>query len=187
VKRLSLFILVGVLAAALMGAAPVYASYGGTYVVQRGDTLTSIAARHGVSLSGLATANGLSTSSWVYVGQRLTIPAPGGPAAPGGHTYLVRPGDTLTSIAARHGVSLSGLASANGLSTNSWVYSGQRLTIPGLGRPPYGRDSIVQPGDTLLRIAARYAVTASQLASANGLSWNSWVYTGQHLHIPTPA
>jgi len=67
---------VGVLAIALMGAAPGDAAYRTTYVVQPGDTLLTIAARFGVSVSRLASANGLSWDSWVYTGQRLTIPAP---------------------------------------------------------------------------------------------------------------
>ena len=45
---------------------------------------------------------------------------------------------------------------------------------------------IVQPGDTLLKIAARYSIRVSQLAEANGLRWNSWVYVGQRLIIPDP-
>ena len=48
-----------------------------------------------------------------------------------GGTYVVRPGDTLSKIAVRHGVSISRLAAVNGLRTNSWVYTGQRLSIPG--------------------------------------------------------
>jgi lipoprotein-anchoring transpeptidase ErfK/SrfK len=43
---------------------------------------------------------------------------------------------------------------------------------------------VVQPGDTLLTIAARYGLSASQLAAANNLQWNSWVYVGQQLVIP---
>lgn len=43
---------------------------------------------------------------------------------------------------------------------------------------------VVQPGDTLVGIAARYGVTVTQLANANGLSWNVWVYVGQQLVIP---
>ena len=45
--------------------------------------------------------------------------------------------------------------------------------------------TIVQPGDTLLKIAARHDVSVSQLAQANGLRWNSWVYVGQQLIIPS--
>ena len=45
---------------------------------------------------------------------------------------------------------------------------------------------IVQPGDTLLKIAARYSIRVSQLAEANSLHWNSWVYVGQRLIIPDP-
>jgi lipoprotein-anchoring transpeptidase ErfK/SrfK len=44
---------------------------------------------------------------------------------------VVRPGDSLIGIAARHGVSVSRLAASNGLRVNSWVYVGQRLRIPG--------------------------------------------------------
>jgi LysM repeat protein len=43
---------------------------------------------------------------------------------------------------------------------------------------------VVQPGDTLVGIAARYGITTAQLAAANGLTWNSWVYVGQRLVIP---
>jgi LysM repeat protein len=119
-------------------------STGGTYVVRPGDSLGSIAARHGITVSQLARANGLHTSSWVYSGQRLRIPGSAGSSTTGSTssstssssassagTYTVRPGDTLIGIAVRHGVSVSQLAAANGLRTNSWVYSGQRLRIPG--------------------------------------------------------
>jgi LysM repeat protein len=117
------------------GSAPASApsSSSGTYVVRSGDTLLRIAARHGVSVSQLASANGLSWYSWVYAGQRLVIPGrTAASTAPSGTTsYIVRRGDTLSRIAARHGISASSLARANGLRWNAWVYVGQRLTIPG--------------------------------------------------------
>ena len=102
----------------------------------------TIAPRHRLTASQLARANGVLTNAWVYTGQRLRIPgqsaississspsAPSAPSAP--RAYTVRPGDTLSGIATRHGVSISRLAAVNGLRTNSWVYVGQRLKIPG--------------------------------------------------------
>ena len=79
-KRLSILalILFGLLTGP--GVAPAHATGARDYVVQPGDTLTGIAARHGVSVSQLARANGQRWNSWVYVGQRLVIP--GRPAAP---------------------------------------------------------------------------------------------------------
>lgn len=128
-RRLALCMLIGVLAISLMGTAPGGTTYRTTYVVQPGDTLLTIAARYGVSVSRLAGANGLSWDSWVYIGQRLTIPGTGWTTY--GTTYVVQPGDTLLGIAARYGVSASRLAGANGLRWDSWVYTGQGLTIPG--------------------------------------------------------
>jgi len=195
-------------------AAPATASSvapGGSYVVRPGDSLVAIAARHGVTVSQLALANGLRWNAWVYVGQRLKIPggssaptstlAPSAPAASAGGTYVVRRGDTLISIAARHRVRLADLARANGMHTNSWVYTGQRLKIPGGSSAPApstptspstpsapaaspGGTYVVRPGDSLIKIAARHAVSVSRLAAVNGLRVNSWVYVGQRLQIP---
>ncbi len=167
-----------------------------TYIVQAGDTLTRIAARYGLPVSQVAAANGLGWNSWVYAGQRLTIPtsAPLSPApAPSGTTYVVQRGDTLVSIAARYGVSVSELATLNGLYWNSWVYVGQRLAIPG-GQaapapdnptPPSTGDQVyvVQPGNTLFSIARAYGTTVSALSSVNGLVSNT-IYVGQRLKIP---
>lgn len=74
-------ILVAVLAAIciLTAAVPTYAQTPDAYVVQRGDTLSGIAARFGVPVEELARANGLSSHAWVYTGQRVSIPAHWGP------------------------------------------------------------------------------------------------------------
>ena len=74
-KRLLLAMLIGILVVVSIGAASADAST--SYRVIRGDTLYGIARRYGVSVVQLAQANGLTTSSWVYTGQVLTIPGPG--------------------------------------------------------------------------------------------------------------
>ncbi len=166
-----------------------------TYVVQAGDTLSRIAARYGVSVGNLAAANGLQLRSWVYVGQRLTIPAAGAqpvpPTAPSGGTYIVRRGDTLSGIAVRHGVSTRDLAAQNGLRWNSWVYVGQRLAIPGqsysapVAGPPSSSAGwhVVQVGNTLFNISRTYGTTVDALRAANGLTSDT-IYVGQRLRIP---
>jgi LysM repeat protein len=120
------------------GIVTVRASEEADYIVESGDTLISIAVRHGVSVSQLALANGLYWNSWVYTGQRLVIPgdvpSSGQPFI--GDFYTVKPGDTLIGIAVRHGIRVSQLARANGLRWNSWVYAGQRLSIPGWASGP---------------------------------------------------
>jgi LysM repeat protein len=124
-------VVVGLLAS--LGAIPAHAAGIVSYQVRRGDTLYGIARRHGITVRELASANGLAPYSWVYVGQLLTIPASSsGPDQPGSSAiYIVRRGDTLFSIARRHGLRVSQLARANGLRWRSWVYVGQRLVIPG--------------------------------------------------------
>lgn len=113
-------------------------------------------------------------------------------------TYTVRVGDTLSAIAARFGVSLSALVRANGIADPNRIYVGQRLTIPGAtgSTTPVGSGSfegyyIVQPGDTLSKIAARYGTTVQTLMSLNGLSNPDRIWAGQRLRIgkaaPAPA
>ncbi len=102
------------------------------YLVRRGDTLSDVAVNFGVSQGTVARANGLANQDLIYAGSYLTIPS--GSAKDGGsasRTYKVQVGDTISSVAARFGVSQSALAKANGLSNPNLVISGRTLVIPG--------------------------------------------------------
>ena len=94
-----------------------------TYKVRRGDTLSEIAVRHGVSIKKLRQWNNLRGSR-IRVGQRLTIY----PGNVGETTHLVQRGDTLVEIARRYGVSVGDLKKWNGL-RSSMIRPGQELTI----------------------------------------------------------
>jgi LysM repeat protein len=107
-----------------------------TYVVQRGDTLSAIALRYGVSTWAIVQANGLSNANVIYAGQRLAIPGVGGslpaPAPAMGDTYVVRPGDNLSRIARRFGTTAAELARLNGIANPSLIYAGQVLRLSGV-------------------------------------------------------
>jgi lipoprotein-anchoring transpeptidase ErfK/SrfK len=109
----------------------------GGYVVQRGDTLANIAARLGVSMSALAGMNGILNANLIYVGQVLVLPGESASlsvdanwaAESLGSVYVIRRGDTLSGIAARHGTSVDLLMAANGISDENRIFAGQRLII----------------------------------------------------------
>ncbi len=137
-------------AAAPGGAAPASTATasGLTYTVVAGDALSTIAARHRVSLSSLMQLNGLELTSIIFPGRQLEIPA--GAIAPAATTaatpaptttassltYTVAAGDALSTIAARHRVSLSSVMQLNGLELTSIIIPGQRLKIPAGATPP---------------------------------------------------
>lgn len=118
----------------LPGAAPVVSGaqggdyvQGGTYRVRSGDSLWLIAQRHGVSMASLQAANGLAgSSSHIVVGQELSLPAIKETA----REYVVQSGDSLWSIASRHGVSIETLRTTNALDGRHVIKPGQRLQLP---------------------------------------------------------
>jgi membrane-bound lytic murein transglycosylase D len=97
------------------------------YRVRAGDTLGAIARRTGTSASSLAAANGIDDPRSLKPGQVLVLP---GNAAAEERSYVVRAGDTLYSISARHGVPVSDLARRNGLRDRHKLSIGQRLQLP---------------------------------------------------------
>ncbi len=126
--------------------------------VRRGETLSAIARRYGVSIGALRAANDLD-GSVIHPGESLLVPQDAGDAtfatlaAPrediaaqlperqrassssgsGSRTrvHVVRSGDTLWGVARRYGVSVPALAAANGLSSAAGLVAGARLTLPG--------------------------------------------------------
>ncbi|MCS7090209.1 MAG: LysM peptidoglycan-binding domain-containing protein [Verrucomicrobiota bacterium] len=105
--------------------------------------------------------------------------------------YVVQPGDTLSRIARRHGVSLRELAQANDLDLTDQIRPGQKLRIPDRADSNAGlaeeRTVVVRPGDHLASIARAHDVEPRDLALANGLTLNSVIYPGQRLVIPSGA
>lgn len=94
------------------------------YVVQRGDTLTRIAQRFGVSVARIVRINQLPNPDVLVVGQAMVIPAPAIAV------HVVRPGESLWAIANRYGVTVQDIARENQITNPSLIYAGQRLRIP---------------------------------------------------------
>ncbi len=185
---------------------PAPASAPGTYTVQWGDTLYSIAAKEGVTVAAITAANPGVNPNMIVPGQVLNIPAAGTQPQPPPvatvpssvpsactPTYIVQRGDWIYAIARRFGVSVPAILAANpGINANI-LYPGQVLNIPcggssqvpPSGQPaPSGNTYVVRRGDSLFAIAVRYGTTVYALQIANHLPNPNFIYQGQVLIIP---
>lgn len=101
-------------------------SPGETYTVKKGDTLSAIAKKYGVSAADLTVANSIGNVKRIQIGQVLTIPNPDAPLE-----YLVRSGDTLDGIARRHRTTAAELKQYNRLQNPDRLSVGQKILVPG--------------------------------------------------------
>ena len=162
-----------------------------TYVVQKGDSLWSIANANNTSVDEIANLNDLDTNT-IYVGQVLQIPNSGdleeNPSSTSDTVYVVQNGDTLYSIALRYDTTPNAIINKNNL-TSSVLTIGQQLVIPADPESTGQEDIttsntyVVQNGDTLYSISRMYGVSVDDIKNANNL--NSNILTiGQVLTIP---
>jgi LysM repeat protein len=214
--RLPLSLFIAAAAGAMLGV-PATASAYFVHVVSRGESLSSIAAQDGLSVDSLAAANGLSPDTQLLAGSTIQIPPQGGsivaPTTSEGTTettsatvpastttsgsYVVQPGDTLSAIAARAGLSVDSLAAANGVNPNAFLLIGTALRLSGSSPSSSTAGTVVpvsdttssiasyvvQPGDTLSAIAARSGTTVNSLAAANGLDPTHFLLTGTVIRV----
>lgn len=157
----SLTVACSTVAVIAVGVAPVAASPAqagaGTYVVQRDDTLFDIARELKVGLDALLAANGLTATSVIHPGMVLQVPAGATPAATSASTrttgttgttgttsgarsnaapagsYVIQRGDSISGIAAKHGLKYGALLKANNMKVDSVLVPGRTLIIPAGG------------------------------------------------------
>jgi LysM repeat protein len=196
-KRLLLASALGVLASAATANAYVI------HTVQPGETLWGIAAANNFTTRSLAAVNGLSVDAHVVQGTPIkipsvseaaaalasagivpaqsgsTLPPPGAPGRPLG-SYVVRPGDTLSGIAAASGVSTGAVAAMNGIDPAGPLLIGTILKLPTGAQlspstpppaqrivpnaPPYPTPERVS-SDTIRQSAMNHGVPASVAAA----------------------
>ncbi len=186
------------------------------YTVQRGDTLSSIASRAGLSWRDIADWNQMNPNATLLSGTKLYLynAKPITPlSAPAtdtnsevkqeaqANTYTVRAGDTLIGTAERVGLSVSQLARYNSLSTQAQLKTGEKLwLIPGMIKdaPSKSPTTTIQPqqktqlytvkkGESLNSLAASFDVPVATLAAMNDLSPTDALLIGQRLTIPATA
>ncbi len=148
-----------------------------TYIVQKGDSLWSIANKFNMTVSELKNLNNL-TNNLLSIGQVLKIKDS---SNNGKTTYTVQKGDSLWVIANKYGITTEELKSYNNLTSNL-LSIGQVLKIP-QGKTSTENIYKVKKGDSLWTIANRYNTTVEKIKVLNNLTSNL-LSIGQRLKIP---
>jgi membrane-bound lytic murein transglycosylase D len=179
------------------------------YRIQRGDSLSAIAARFNISTSAIRSANKLKNNR-ITAGKTLLIPGPANasvslaaskdPSDSAGAareklSYKVRAGDSFWKIARSQKVSVSDLAGWNQMTPRSPLKTGKELVIwrdsgnSGKLLASNGLDTLrkvgysVRSGDSLSNIASRFSVSVADLTHWNKLDQRSYLHPGQKLTL----
>jgi peptidoglycan lytic transglycosylase D len=182
------------------------------HLVARGQTLSGIAHRYGVSTRLVIEANPRLRGRMLRPGQLVIVPTGGAistsvarrmanPVEPAASSptgfHRVRRGETLSGLAAEYGVTVSQLRTWNALGVDGVLRAGRRLRVaaPAPARPTAkratrvaaadaGRMHQVRRGETLTGLAKRYGVSVQALRAANGMSVRDALRAGATLKIP---
>lgn len=175
-----------------------------TYKVLPGDNLALIAAKNGVNWRDVAKWNQIDPNSTLYVGTTIYLydakpVQEQTKAKEKPESYVVQANDSLTSVASQFGLSLKQLADFNGLSTNSGLFVGQKLSLKETAAAKakvedakkaeaakvQTKSYTVKRGEYLKLIADRYGLSNAELASfTSGLTAGSSLMVGQKINVP---
>jgi membrane-bound lytic murein transglycosylase D len=172
------------------------------HTIRRGETLTSIGRKYGVSAGSLSEFNGGISSRSLIAGASLRVPK--GVAAmessevrrSASGVHVVRRGETLGAISREYGVSVARLRTLNGLGNSNLIKVGQRLKVEGTSSSASSasasassggraRTHLVRKGDTLSELAERYGVSVRELMRANNLRSAQSLKAGARITIPS--
>jgi len=151
-----------------------------TYVVQKGDSLYSIAQKFNTTVDKLKELNNL-TSNNLSIGQVLVISEEQGSSPSDDYIiYTVKRGDSLWNIARDFNTTVDAIIDLNNLGTTA-LSVGQTLKIP--QKTESSLTYTVKSGDSLWKIANSFGVTVDSIIQTNNLS-STTLSIGQQLIIP---
>ncbi|OJG48414.1 muramidase [Enterococcus gallinarum] len=177
----------------------------GSYTVASGDSVWSVANKHGITMDQLRNWNNIK-NDFIYPGQRLVVKNGTGSKSQADTTtatsstnagsYTVASGDSVWSVANKHGITMDQLRSWNNIK-NDFIYPGQALIVKNSGNkqtssPTTASTSIsssagsqkytVASGDSVWSIANKFGITMDQFRSWNNIK-NDYVYPGQSVRV----
>lgn len=173
--------------------------------ISKGESVSSIAKKYGVSPFSIIQTNNLSNKFRIYAGDYLKIPNfSSSPVKVGKQktyeyttnskdqiVYTVRKGDNLSEIATYFKTTPYEITQANNLKNQNLISRGQKLIIPTQSRPSTEKSSsnmvkyTVRKGDTLVDIARRFGTTPQEITRINNLRNQNQISIGQKLIIPS--
>ena len=157
------------------------------YIVQRGDSLYSIAKRFNTTVQNIVNNNGISNPNLIYPGQSLIIAKSTANIQTKYMSYRIKRGDTLWGIANKYNTTVNELAYINGIRNVNRIYINQVIRIPvniSIGEYDCGHSIYtVRKGDTLSTIANRFGKNINEIAELNGIKNVNYIYVGQKLRI----
>lgn len=170
-------------------------SAAGTHKVSPGDTVWGLARKYGTTVSAIISANSLSSSATIRIGQNLTIPGSstasnasttstassnsGASNTGAGVTHTVRSGDTVWALARKYGTSVSAISKANGLGTSAMIRIGQKLDIP--GGSEVGSSTATTVSNTVADTSSPTLATGDNLSNFGGETVTYTVVAGDTL------
>lgn len=172
------------------------------YRLKPGDTLWELSRRFGAPTAAIMELNGLRDAGRLRPGQELVLPIPAerrsgvaadaaAPGSPEPGVHVVASGETVWSIARRHGLAVADVQRWNRLGEASVLRPGDRLRVrapdAARDRPPDSspRVHVVRRGENLWGIARRYGLPLGELLERNGLNRTAVVRPGDRLAVGT--
>ena len=157
--------------------------------VRRGETLSGIASRHGVTVQEIARYNNILRDNYIVAGQVLKIPQATDIAAAGSArsaetiiNYEVRRGDSLWLLANRYNTTTKKIQDLNNLKSVN-LHIGQKLKIPAASGSGGLKTYTVKRGDSPARIASRHNMSLNEFLEINQLTRSCRIYPDQKLHV----
>lgn len=159
------------------------------HVIQAGDTVWSIAQQHRTSVDVLVRLNRLTDASRLRIGDALAIPpartAPAPPSATaplarGEDAHVVQPGDTLWSIAQRHGTPVQTLVRTNRLGDDTLLRPGQRILVTDIPRP--SKAASASPGTASPTQRAAASLRSALAWPSRGVLTSRFGFRGKRHH-----